>query len=119
VNDVIGDAGFSMAVRLEQIVGGMRVHPIAPFAECMAKGPTMWGQRGFCEEEKIRGVVVQHRNDVDQGMTVGLHLLNDYDKEFEFYRRRGGNLIVVGCWGPSSSGRCGGGVTVRCRCVPL
>jgi hypothetical protein len=58
VNDVIGEAGFWKAVRLERSVGRMTVYPIAPIAECLAKGPTVWGQRGFCEEDKIRGVVV-------------------------------------------------------------
>ena len=38
---------------------------------CMAKDPAMWGQRGFCEKEKVRIVLVQHRNDVDQGGAVG------------------------------------------------
>ncbi len=43
---------------LERSVGKMMLYPVAPIAECMAKGPTTWGQRGFCKEEKIRGVVV-------------------------------------------------------------
>ena len=60
---MIGEAGFWKAVWLERSVGIMMVYPIvygvSPIiAECLAKGPTVWGQRGFCEEEKNRGVVV-------------------------------------------------------------
>jgi hypothetical protein len=40
------------------------VYPIAFAGECLAKGPTMWGQQGFREEEKVLGVLVHHRNDV-------------------------------------------------------
>jgi hypothetical protein len=58
VNDVVGEAGFWKVVRLERSVGRMIVYPIAPIAESLAKGPTMWVQRGFREEEEIRGVVV-------------------------------------------------------------
>jgi hypothetical protein len=81
VNDVIGEAGFWKAVRLEREVGRMMVYPIAPIAECLAKGPTMWGQRSFCEKKKNRGVVVHHRNDVDQGRGVGPRLLHVYGKK--------------------------------------
>jgi len=31
---------------------------IAPIAECMKKGPVVWGQRSFCEEKKVWGVLV-------------------------------------------------------------
>ena len=82
----------------------MMVYPIALIAERLEKGPTMWGQRVFCEEEKIRGVVVQHRNDVDQGRDVGPRLLNVYGKEFEFYGRRVGGCGMVGYRGPVGSG---------------
>jgi hypothetical protein len=58
VDNVLGEAGFWKAVRLERSVGEMMVYSIAPIAERLAKSPTMWGQRGFCEEEKIRGVLV-------------------------------------------------------------
>ena len=79
----------------------------------------MWGQPGFREEEKIRGVVIQHRNDVDHGGAVGLRFLTVYGEDFEFYGRRGGGRIMVGCRGPSSSGRWGGGITVLWRDGPL
>jgi hypothetical protein len=102
VNNVIGEASFWKAVRLERSVGRMMMYPIAPIAEGPASGPTTWGQRSFCEEEKIRGVVVQHRNDIDQGRAVGPRLLNVYGKEFEFCGRRGGGRRVVVCRGPSS-----------------
>ncbi len=78
------------------------MYPIAPIAECLAQGPTMWGQRGFSEQEKIRGVVVHHRNDVDQGRVVGPRLLNVYDKEFALCGRHGGGRRMVECRGPSS-----------------
>jgi hypothetical protein len=108
VDDVIGEAGFWKAVWLERSVGRMMVYPTAPIAECLAKGPNTWGQRRFYEEEKIRGVVVQHRIDVDQGRAVGPRLMNVYGEEFELHGRRGGGRRVVGCRGPSSPGRCGG-----------
>jgi hypothetical protein len=103
---VIGKADFRKTVRLERSVGRMMVYPIAPIAECLAKGPTMREQRGFCEEEKIWGVGVQHRNDVDQGRAGGPRLLNVYGKKFEFYIRRGGGYGMVGYMSPVSSGRC-------------
>ena len=119
VNDVLGEAGFWKAVRLERSVGRMVAYSISPIADCLAKGPTMWRQRGFCEEEKIRGLLVQHRNDVDQGKVVGARLLNDYGKEFEFYGCRSGGRRLVVCRGPSSSGICGGSITVLSRVGPF
>ncbi len=86
VDDMFREAGFRKAVRLQRGVCRMMVYPIASVAERLEKGPTMWRQRGFCEEEKIRGVVVQHRNDVDQGGAVCPRLLNVYSKEFVFYK---------------------------------
>ena len=58
VDDVFGEVGFRKAVRLERGVGRSMVYPIAPIAECMKKGPVMWGQRSFCEKKKVRGVLV-------------------------------------------------------------
>ncbi len=84
VDDMIREAGFRKAVRLERGVGRMMVYPITLIAERLEKGPTMWWLWGFCEEEKIRGVVVQHRNDVDQGGAVGPRLLDVNGKEFKF-----------------------------------
>ena len=66
VDDMFGEAGFRKAVRLESGVGRSMVYPIVHIAECIKKGPVVWGQRSFCEEQKVRGVLVQHRNDVDQ-----------------------------------------------------
>ncbi len=43
----------------------MVVYLVAPIVERLEKGPTMWGQWGLCEEEKIRKVLVQHRDAVD------------------------------------------------------
>ena len=68
VDDVIGEASFRKAVRLERGVGRSMVYPIAPITECMKKGPVVWGQQSFCEKKKVRGVLVQHRKDVDQGL---------------------------------------------------
>jgi hypothetical protein len=87
VDDVFGEAGFRKAVRLERGVGRSMVYAIAPIAECMKKGPVVWGQRSFCEKQKIRGVLVHHRNDVDQGGVVGPCLLDIYCKKFKFYAR--------------------------------
>jgi hypothetical protein len=58
VDDVFGEAGFQKAVRLERGVGRSVVYPIAPIAECMKKGPGVWGQRSFCEKKNVRGVLV-------------------------------------------------------------
>jgi hypothetical protein len=41
---MIGEAGFRKAVQLERGVGRVVVYLIAPIAERMEKGPTMWGQ---------------------------------------------------------------------------
>ncbi len=102
VYDVLGKAGFWKALRLKQSVDRGMVYPIAPIAECLAKGPTMWGQRGFCEKEKVRGVLVHHRNDVDQGRVVGPRLLDVYCKESEFDGHLGEGRRLVGCSDPRS-----------------
>jgi len=47
---MIGEAGFRKAVWLERGVGWVVVYPVAPIAERVEKGPTMWGQWGLCEE---------------------------------------------------------------------
>ena len=65
MNDVLGKAGLRNVLRLERSVGRSMAYLIALVAECLAKGPTMWGQRGFREEEKVRVVLVHQRNDVD------------------------------------------------------
>ncbi len=82
-----GEAGFREAVCLERGVGRVVVYPIAPIAEHVEKGPTMWGQWGLCEEKKVRGVLVHHRNDVNQRRAVGPCLLSVDGNEFEFYNR--------------------------------
>jgi hypothetical protein len=99
---MLGKAGFRKALRLERGVDRSMMYPIASIAECMEKGPTMWGQRGFCEEEKVREMLIQHRNDVDQGRVVDPRLLNIYGQEFEFDGRLGGGCRLVGCRAPSS-----------------
>ena len=43
VDDVLGEAGFRKAFRLERSVGRSMVYLIAPIAWCLAKGPAMWG----------------------------------------------------------------------------
>ena len=79
------------------------VYPVSSIAECLKKSPAMCaGQRSFCEKEKVRGVFVKHRNDVNQGGVVSPHLLNMYGKEFEFDARCSGGRRLVGCSGPSS-----------------
>jgi hypothetical protein len=118
-DDMIREAGFRKAVRPERGAGKMMVYPLAPIAERLEKGPTMWGQWGFCEEEKILGVVVQYRNDVDQGGAVGPRLFNVYNKEFKFYGQRGGGCRMAWCRGQVSSGRCWESITVRGRGGPL
>ena len=97
----------------------MMVYPIAPIAKRLEKSPTMWGQRGFFEKEKIRRVVVHHRNDVGKGGAVGPRILNIYGKDFKFYSRRGGGYRLAGCGGPVSSGRCWGRIIVRGGGGPL
>ena len=82
------------------------VYPIAPITERLKKGPTLWGQWGLCEEEKIRGVLVQHRDDVDQRGAIGPRFLSVYGEEFEIYGRRGGSRRMAMSSGPVSSGRC-------------
>ena len=63
---MIGKAGFRNAVRLERGVGRMAVYPVASIAERVEKDTTIWVHWGLREEEKIRGVVVEHHDDVDQ-----------------------------------------------------
>ena len=65
---MLGEAGFRKAFRFERSVGRSMVYPVASIAECLAKGPAMWGQRDFCEKEKVRGLLVKHRNDVEEGL---------------------------------------------------
>ena len=62
---MIGEAGFRNVVRLERSVGRVAVYPVAPIAEVVEKGPTIWVHWGLREEEKIQGVLVEHRDDVD------------------------------------------------------
>ncbi len=48
----------------------------------------MWVHWGLREEEEIRGMLVQHRNDVDQGGAVGPCFLSVDGEEFELRGRR-------------------------------
>ena len=50
---------------------------------------------GFREEDKIRRVLVQHRDDVNQRGAVGPRFLNVYDQKFEGYGRRVGGCRVA------------------------
>ena len=102
---MIGDAGFRKAVRLEWGVGRVVVYLVAPIAERVEKGPIMWVQWGLCEKEKLRGVLVQHRDDVDQGGVVGACLLSVYGEEFEVFDRRGGGWSMAKRSIPVSPGR--------------
>ena len=58
MGDMIGEAGFRKAVRLERGVGRVVVYLIATVAERREKGPTIGGQWGLRVEETIRGVLV-------------------------------------------------------------
>ncbi len=49
----------------------------------------MWVHRGLCEEEKVRGVLVQHRDDVDQIGVASPYLLSVDGEKFEPNGRRG------------------------------
>jgi hypothetical protein len=62
---MIGEAGFRNAVRLERGVGWVVVYRVAPIVERVEKGPTMWVHWGLREEGKPRGVLIEHRDDVD------------------------------------------------------
>ena len=110
---MIGEAGFRKVVRLERGVGRVVVCPIAPIAERVEKGPTMWVQWGLCEEEKIRGVLVQRRDDVDQGGAVGPCLLSVDGEEFEAFDRRGGSWSMA--WSSVSVSLWRGRETYRLR----
>ena len=103
---MIGDAGFRKAVRLERAVGRMMMYLVAPIAERLEKGPTMWGQWGLSEEEIIQGVLVQHRDDVSQRGDVGPRFLSVYGEEFEVYGRRRGGCRMAKSSCPVSSGPC-------------
>ena len=94
MGDMIGETGFRKAVRLERGVGRVVVYPVAPVAERLKKGPTMGGQWGLREEENIWGVLVQHRDDVDQRGTVGPRFFCVYGEESEGYGRRGGGCRI-------------------------
>ncbi len=58
VDDVFGETGFRKAVGLERGVSRSMVYPITSIAECMKKGSVVWKQRSFCEEKKVRGMLV-------------------------------------------------------------
>ena len=90
VGDMIGKEGFRKAVRLERGVGRMVVYPLAPTAERVEKGLTMWMHWCLCKEKKIRGVLVQHCDDVNKGRAVGPCLLNVDGEELESFARIGG-----------------------------
>ena len=55
---MIGEAGFRKAVWLERNVGRVVVYLVAPIAECVEKGSTMWVHWCFREDKKTRGVLV-------------------------------------------------------------
>ena len=63
---MIGKAGFRSAVQLERGIGRVIVYSVALIAERVEKGPTIWVHWGLRQEEKIRGLLVEHRDDVDQ-----------------------------------------------------
>jgi len=94
---VIGEMGFWKTFRLEWSVGRSMVYPVTSIAECLTNSPAMCGQRSFCEKEKVRGVLVKHRNDFDQGGVVSPRLLDVYGKEFEFNPCCGGGRMLVRC----------------------
>ena len=48
MGDMIGEAGFRKAVRLERGVGRVVVYYVAPIAERVEKGPTTWVQWDLC-----------------------------------------------------------------------
>ncbi len=49
-------------------------------------------------------MLVEHKNDVDQGGAVGPCLLGICAKKFEFYARCGGDRRLVGCSGRAPEG---------------
>ena len=62
---------------------------VAPIADRVEWRPNTWVRWGLCEEQKIRGVLIHHRDDVDQGGAVGPFLLSVDGKELQPYDRRG------------------------------
>ena len=102
---MIGEVGFRKAVRLERGVGWVVLYPIAPLKERVEKGPTMWVQWGLCEEEKTRGILAQHLDDVDQGGAVSPCLLSVDGEESQAFDRRGGGWSMAKIRVPVSPGR--------------
>jgi hypothetical protein len=94
---VFREAGFWKAFRLEWSVGRRMVYPVISIAECLTKSPAMCGQWSFCEKEKVSGVLVKHRNDVDQEGAASPRILDVNGKEFEFNPRCGGGRMLVRC----------------------
>jgi hypothetical protein len=58
VGDVVWEAGFPEAVRLERGVGWVVVYSVVPISERGDYGPTMSVYWDLREETKIRGVLV-------------------------------------------------------------
>jgi hypothetical protein len=54
VGEVIGEVGFRKAVRLRRGVEKMVMCFVAPIAERVEEGPTVWVQMRLCEEEEVR-----------------------------------------------------------------
>ena len=92
---MIGEAGFRKAVRLERGVGLVVVHSVESAEKRLKKGPAMGGQWRLREEEKIRGALVQHRDDVDQRGAVGPRFFSVYGEDIEGYGRRGGGCRMA------------------------
>ena len=80
---MIWEAAFRKAVRLERGVRWVVVYSVAPIAECVDYGPTMWVHWGLYEEKQIRGVSVHRCDDVDQGGAIGPCLLSISGEELE------------------------------------
>ena len=72
------------------------VYLVPSIAERVEQSPTMWVQGSLSEKDKVRGLLVQHRNDVGQGGDVGPCFFSVDGEKREPNGRRGRVWGMVG-----------------------
>ena len=100
-----GEAGLRKIVRVERGIGRVVMYRVPPISELVEQSPTMRVHGSFCEKEKVRGMLVQQRNDVCQGGVVSPHFLYVDGDKCEPEGRKGRVWVMAGGCGLLCLGR--------------
>ncbi len=122
---MIGEAGLRETIWVGRGIERMVAYLISPIAEIVEQGLVVWVKRGLCKEEKVWGVSVQHRDDVDKGGAVSPRLLCVDSEEREWGVRQAGIWVTAKSCGlvclrrdrEIRRGKCKGGSCPICRSV--